>query len=65
MALSGVAMISFSTFADASIRLAISESFLSAAQLTPMNIEQRLSTKRHLGIIEEIRLISVSSSVLV
>jgi len=52
-------MISLRTFADASIRLAISESSLSlsADQLTPINMEQTLSTRRHLGSIEETLLI--------
>src|ERR1035438_1937924 len=49
IALSGVAMTSFKTLAEASIRLARSDSSLSAAQLTPMKIEQRLSTRRLLG----------------
>src|SRR5438270_1217102 len=48
IALSGVAIISFRTFADASIRFATSDSSLSADQLTPTNIEQMVSTRRHL-----------------
>ena len=61
IALSGVAMISFRTLAEASIRLAMSESSLSlsAAQLTPIKMEQMLSTRRHLGNTEEILLIFV------
>src|ERR1017187_5672280 len=59
MALSGVAMISFRTFADASIRFAISESSLSlsAAILTPRKIEQMLNIRTHLDHREGFRLI--------
>src|ERR1035438_7356003 len=61
MALSGVAMISFRTFADASIRLAISESSLSlsAAILTPRKIEQMLNIRTPLDHTEGFCLIFV------
>src|SRR5580704_3826870 len=58
-------MISSNTWADASMRLAISDWSLSSAdQLTPMKTEQMLSTRRHLGNTEETRLIVMSFSVL-
>src|ERR1700726_4301562 len=59
IALSGVAIISSRTLADASMRLEISDSSLSAAQLTPIRLEQILRTRRHPGKNELIRLILV------
>ncbi len=60
IALSGVAMISSRTLADASIRFAISESSLSSAdQPMPTNIEQMLNNRRHLDHREESRFIFV------
>src|ERR1043165_9375268 len=58
MALSGVAMISFSTLAEASIRLVMSEPLSSSpAQLTPMKIEQMPSTRRNFGSNENCRIL--------
>src|SRR5579864_8995732 len=57
IALSGVAIISSKTLADWSIRFAMSDWSLSAAQLTPIRVEQILKTRRHPGNTEEIRLI--------
>ena len=57
MALSGVAIISFSTLADASIRLAMSDCLSSSpAQLTPMKMEQMPSTRRYFGSNESCRI---------
>src|ERR1700756_1115197 len=58
IALSGVAMISSSTFAEFSIRLSMSErSCSSADHPTPINREKMLNTVRHLGQREDLRLI--------
>src|SRR5579864_6641757 len=59
IALSGVAIISFKTLADSSIRLAMSDWSLSAAQLTPIKVEQMLKARRHPGSTNESRLILV------
>src|SRR5579872_7222416 len=65
IALSGTAIISFNTLAELSIRLSMSDWFLSssAAQLEPMNREQMPSTRRHLSHMGESVFI-VSPSVL-
>ena len=56
IALSGVAMISSNTLAEASIRLAMSDLLLSsAAQLAPNSNEQMLPARRHLSPTERIR----------
>src|SRR6185437_5571364 len=64
IALSGVAIISSKTFAEASIRLAMSDLlFSSAAQLALTSTEQRLPTKRHLSPTERMCRMALSSSV--
>src|SRR5215475_1378442 len=60
IALSGVAMISFRTFAELSMRLVMS-AWSSAAQPVPRNIEQMPRAARHLVKVTEIRLIVVLS----